>query len=72
MKYWEQWYFVTELNDSVDYTGFKLGEAASQIAQKLGGDTEKTERELLEIYLGRAVKDPDHAGVTKESEINMK
>jgi len=65
---------LDSVTTSVSSTGSKLEKAASEIAQKLGGDTEKTEKELLEIYLGRALsktktttKDSDYNDVKKES-----
>lgn len=49
------------------YTANRLAEAATKVAEVLGGDTKKTEEELLELYLYGEKKPSSEAGKPKES-----
>ena len=48
-----------------------MAEAATKVAESLGGDTKKTETELLDIYFSRREK-PTESEEERESSIGKK
>lgn len=49
------------------FIGNQLQEAATKVAERLGGNTKQTEMELLELYLGRTMNNASEE-TTKLSE----
>lgn len=46
--------------------GNRLSEAAKNVAETLGGDTEKTEKELLDLYLSSIPKENEAADTAQQ------